>query len=318
MATDRILTTGYQVQPGFVAAQRLGYFADEGLDVVFEVATHAPTHNRGMAEGRWDLTLSSADTMIARNTRDGADYVLFLNAERGLDVKLIGAPTVATLQDLRGQTLAGDPGDSNYDLHRRKVLRDHGIMEDQYAIDIVGSSPARCEALLGGRVVAAMLTPQYYTRALAQGFHVLADAADHVPEYPVCSGWTQRAWAERHRDRLVRFIRAFARGTDWALDSANRDSARDLFVRETGMTREHAAAALSRVMPHAAIDPAGLARVAALRAEMGFYDLPYDPVERFYDASYWAEATGLPAPAPVGVPTIPLPGTASAGCGCAV
>ncbi|HZS01512.1 MAG TPA: ABC transporter substrate-binding protein [Chloroflexota bacterium] len=214
MATDRILTTGYQMQPGFVAAQRLGYFADEGLDVVFEVATHAPTHNRGMAEGRWDLTLSSADTMIARNTRDGADYVLFLNAERGLDVKLIGAPAIRTLSDLRGRTLAGDPGDSNYDLHRRKILRDHGIREDEYQIEIVGSSPARCEALRAGRVVAAMLTPQYYTRALAQGFHVLADAADHVPEYPVCSGWTRRAWAEAHRDQLVRFIRAFARGSD--------------------------------------------------------------------------------------------------------
>ena len=318
MATDRLLTTGYQVQPGFVAAQRLGLFEAEGLDVVFEPATHAPTHNRGMAEGRWDLTLSSADTMIARNTRDGTDYVLFMNAERGLDVKLIGASTIATLSDLRGQTLAGDTGDSNYDLHRRKILRDHGIGEEAYSIEIVGSSPARCEALLAGRVVAAMLTPQHYTRALAQGFHVLADAADHVPEYPVCSGWTRRAWAEAHRAQLVRFIRAFARGTDWALDPLHRDEALDQFADATGMTREHAAAALGRVMPHAAIDPAGLARVAALRAEMGFYDPPYAPMEQFYDPSYWAEATGRAAPPPVGVPPIPLPGTTNGGCGCAV
>jgi ABC-type nitrate/sulfonate/bicarbonate transport system substrate-binding protein len=318
MAADRIRTIGYQVQPGFVAAEHLGYFADEGLEVAFEPATHAPTHNQGMAEGRWDLTLSSADTMIARNTRDGTDYVLFLNAERGLDVKLIGAPTLATLQDIRGQRLAGDPGDSNYDLHRRKILRDHGIREEEYEIEIVGSSPARCEALLAGCVVGAMLTPAYYTRALAQGYHVLADAADHVPEYPVCSGWTRRAWAESHRDLLVRFIRAFVRGTDWALEPANRAQALDLFAREAGMAPEHAAAGLARVMPQAAIDPAGLARVAALRAEVGFYDPPYDPIERFYDASYWAEATGLPAPPPVGMPTIPMPGTGTGRCGCAV
>ncbi|HEY7060955.1 MAG TPA: ABC transporter substrate-binding protein [Chloroflexota bacterium] len=319
MATDRISATGYQVQPGFVAAQHLGYFADEGLEVAFEVATHAPTHNRGMAEGRWDLTLSSADTMIARVTRDGADYVLFLNAERGLDAKLIGAPDVTTLQHIRGRTIAGDPGDSNYDLHRRKILRDHGIAEDQYGIEIVGSSPARAEALLAGRVAAAMLTPAHYSRALEQGFHVLADAADHVPEYPVCSGWTRRAWAESHRDTLVRFIRAFARGSDWALDHANRAQAQELFGGETGMAPEHTAAALARVMPHAAIDPAGLARVAALRAEMGFYDPPYVPIERFYDAGYWTAATGLAAPAPVGVPTISAPAAASAGaCGCAV
>jgi hypothetical protein len=35
--------------------------------------------------------------------------------------------------------------------------------------------------------------------------------------------------------------------------------------------------------------------VIELRKEMGVYKPPFDPPERFYDASYWAEATGLPA-----------------------
>lgn len=301
---DRILAIGYTPQPGFLAAQQLGFFADEYLTVELEPATHAPTHNRGMAEGRWDLTLSSADTMIARITRDGADYVLFLNAERGLDVKLIGAPQIRSLSDLRGKLLAGDPGDSNYDLHRRKILRDHGIREDEYQVEIVGSSASRCEALLAGKVVAAMLTPPYFARALAQGFHVLAAASDHVPEYPVCSGWTRRAWAEANRDKLTRFIRAHARGNDWILDPANRERALAMIVEAEGLDTENAERTLARVVPHAAIDPAGLARVVALRAEMGFYDPPYDPIERFYDASYWVAATGLPGPAPYGVPTI--------------
>jgi hypothetical protein len=33
--------------------------------------------------------------------------------------------------------------------------------------------------------------------------------------------------------------------------------------------------------------------VIELRKEMGVYKPPYDPPERFYDASYWREATGL-------------------------
>ncbi len=321
MAADRIRTIAYQLQPGFIAAQHLGYFAAERLQVDHEPAVHAPTHNQGMADGRWDVTLSSADTMIARVTRDGADYMLFLNAERGLDVKLIGAPSVETVDDIRGKRIAGDPGDSNYDLHRRKILRDHGIPEDAYDVEILGASGARCDALLAGRVVAAMLTPQYYERALAAGFHVLADASDHVPEYPVSSGWARRVWAEGHRDVLVRFIRAIARGSDWVLEPSHREAALDLIARDEGVSREYAAKSLGRVVPHAAIDPAGLARVAALRAEMGFYDPPHDPIERFYDASYWMAATGLPGPTPHGVPHIPPPGVAptpSASCGCAV
>jgi hypothetical protein len=58
------------------------------------------------------------------------------------------------------------------------------------------------------------------------------------------------------------------------------------------------------VVPHLAIDPEGLARVVALRAELGYYEPPYDPIERFYDASYWVEATGMPGPPPVGVPNL--------------
>lgn len=316
---DRLSITGYQLRPDFMAAEEQGYFADEGLDVAFERAWHAPTHNQGMASGRWDLTLSSADTMIARTTRDGTDYVVFMNAERGLDVQLIGAPQTHTLQDIVGKTMAGDPGDSNYDLHRRKILRDHGIFEDQYGVEIVGATPERFEALMAGKVVAAMLTPAHAGKAVAQGgCRVLADASEHVPEYPVCSGWTRRQWAHDHRDMLVRFIRAYARGSDWVTDPANREAAIELVCRRDGFSRDRAAANLARVMPHAAIDPPGLARVAALRAEMELYDPPWDPIERFYDASWWSEATGLPGPTAYGVPDLAALASRPAACHCAV
>ncbi len=138
---------------------------------------------------------------------------------------------------------------------------------------------------------------------MASGCKQLADASEHIPEYPVCSGWTRRQWAREHEDLLVRFIRAYARGSDWVLDPANRDAAIEMICRRDGFTPERAAANLARVIRHAAIDPPGLARVAALRAEMGLYDPPYDPVERFYDPTYWSKATSLPARRPMACPT---------------
>ena len=316
---DRLSITGYQLRPDYMAAEEQGFFADEGLEVAFERAWHAPTHNQGMASGRWDLTLSSADTMIARTTRDGEDYVIFMNSERGLDVQLIGAPATHSLRDIVGKTMAGDPGDSNYDLHRRKILRDHGIFEDQYGVEIVGATPERFEALMAGKVVAAMLTPAHAGKAVAQGgCHVLASASDHVPEYPVCSGWTRRQWARDNAELLVRFIRAYVRGSDWVADPANREAAVELICRRDGFSRERAEANLARVMPHAAIDPPGLARVAALRAEMGLYDPPWDPIERFYDASWWSQATGRPEPAPFGVPDLAALASTPASCHCSV
>lgn len=301
---ERIAAIGYDKKVGYLVAEEHGLFARHGLEVSYERAGHAPTHNQGMVEGRWDMTLSSADTMIARATRDGADFVLFMNVERGLDVRLVAEPSIASVANLRGKRLAGDPGDSNYDLHRRKIMRDYGLGDDEYEVEIIGASKERFEALLAGRVVAAMLSSPYYQGAAAKGFRILADGADHVPNYPTGSGWTRRAWAEANRDKLVRFIRAIAEGNDWALSPANHEAAVDLIFSRSGVPPAQAESKLARAIPHAEIDPAGLAQVVALRAELGLYDPPYDPIERFYDASYWAEATGRPAPAPYGIPDL--------------
>jgi ABC-type nitrate/sulfonate/bicarbonate transport system substrate-binding protein len=124
---DSLRVVGYYPLPAFVVAEKTGLFAREALAVTFEIATFAPEHNRGMAEGRWDISLTSPDTMLARATRDGHDFVLYLIPERGLQVKLVGAKEIKSPAELRGKKLAGDPGDSNYDLHRRKILRDHGV-----------------------------------------------------------------------------------------------------------------------------------------------------------------------------------------------
>ena len=47
------------------------------------------------------------------------------------------------------------------------------------------------------------------------------------------------------------------------------------------------------MVPKARIHPAALQTVIDLRKEMGVYKPPFDPPERFYDASYWTEASGL-------------------------
>ena len=99
--------TGYHRRPAHLVAEQKGFFADEGLEVKFHEATYAPEHNQGMAEGRWDLSLSSADTMIARTTTDGVDYLLFMQASlrgRGKPGRL--GPVTAIIKPL-GRTVRG-------------------------------------------------------------------------------------------------------------------------------------------------------------------------------------------------------------------
>lgn len=289
---DLLSTTGYQRRMPHIVAEYKGFFARENLEVKFHYTTYAPDHNRGMAEGRWDFTLSSADTMIARTTTDGTDYLLFMQAEEGLSAYLIGQPGVDTIDKLRGQLLAGDPGDSNLDLIRKKILRTHGIDDTEYQIEIIGSSPVRLEAFLQRRVAAAMLTPPASDKALAAGGVLLADAEKYVPGWPLTCGWALRRWLESHRPLVVRFIRAWAAATDWLLKPENREETIALIMEKEKLTRAAAEDAYKKVVPKARINPKALQTVINLRQEMGVYKPPFDPPERFYDDSYWREATG--------------------------
>jgi ABC-type nitrate/sulfonate/bicarbonate transport system substrate-binding protein len=292
---DVLSVTGYLRRTPHVVAESKGFFAKENLEVRFHETTYAPDHNRGMAEGRWDFTLSSADTMIARTTTDGVDYMLFMQAEEGLSAYLIGQPGVDSIEKLRGKLLAGDPGDSNLDLIRKKILRAHGMDDTDYNIEIIGSSPVRVEAFLQRRVAAAMLTPPASDKALAAGGVLLANSENYVPGWPLTCGWTLRSWLLSHREIVVRFIRAWAASTDWLLMPENREETIALMMNKEKLSRKAAEDAYGKVVPKAKINPAALKTVIELRKEMGVYLPPFDPPERFYDASYWSEATGLAA-----------------------
>ena len=302
MGTDELRIIGYYPLPAFVVAEKKGLFAREGLRINFEIATLAPEHNRGMLEGRWDLSLTSPDTMVARVTRDGHDFLLYLVAERGLEVKLIGAKNIKSPAELKDKRIAGDPGDSNYDLHRRKILRAHGVRDTEYEVKIIGTSPFRLDALRKGEVSACMLAPPYDAQALSEGFNLLAKGADYIPNYATTGCWTRRAWVGQNRDKMLRFVRAMVAGTDWAVSPENREEALKLLRDYQKISPAQAEAKLKQVIPKAAIDPEDLNRVVQLRIEMGLYEPPFEPIERFYDASLWSEVTGLAPPRPFGLP----------------
>ena len=108
-------------------------------------------------------------------------------------------------------------------------------------------------------------------------------------------GWALRRWLSEHRALIVRFIRAWAAATDWLLHPENREEAISLMVEKEKLSRAAAESAYGKVVPKARINPAALQSVIELRKEMGVYKPPFAPPEKFYDASYWIEATGLPA-----------------------
>jgi ABC-type nitrate/sulfonate/bicarbonate transport system substrate-binding protein len=307
IADTKLTITGYFRTPAFLVAAHKGLFAKERLDVDFHLVRLAPEHNQGLAEGRWPITLSSADTMLARTTQDGVDFVLFMQSEEGLDVQLIAQPGFKSLSDLRGKLFAADPVDSNYDLIRNKIMRDHGIAEAEYKIEILGNSSLRATAFEAGKVDAAMLQRPFSERAVAKGGVILAKGSEYVPNWPIVCGWGLRSWMEANRSTVVRFVRAMASASDWALNPENREEMLQLLMREEKLSRDRAESNYAYIVPKSMIKPDSIRKNVELRIELGYYKPPHRPTEAFYDASFWSEATGLPAPPPAGKPRNAIP-----------
>ena len=289
---DVLSITGYNRRPPQLVAEYKGFFAKENLEVRFHETTYAPDHNQGMAEGKWDFTLSSADTMIARTTTDGVDYMLFMQAEEGLSAYLIGQPGFDSIDKLRGKLLAGDPGDSNLDLIRKKILRTHGIDDSEYDIEIIGSSPVRLEAFLQRRVVAAMLTPPASDKALGRRWGTARQRRR------LCAGLAAYlrvdvAAVVVGSSRASRALHSRLGGGDGLVVASRRIARRPCSCRWTrkNLIGRLPKSPIPKSFRKARINPAALQTVIELRKEMGVYKPPFDPPARFYDESYWREAT---------------------------
>ena len=302
LSDTKLAVTGYFRTPAFLVAVQKGFFAKDRLDVEFHLARLAPEHNRGMAEGRWPMSLSSSDTMLARTTQDGVDFVLFMQAEEGLDVALIVRPEIKSLSELRGKLFAADPVDSNYDLIRNKIMRDHGIAESEYRIEVIGNSSVRAAAFEAGKVDAAMLQRPFSERVVANGGVVLAKGSDYVSNWPITCGWALRSWVGANRPTVVRLVRAMASAADWLLNPENREETIQLLMKEEKLSRARAESNYSYVVPKCMLKPDSIRKNIELRIELGYYKPPHKSAEAFCDLSFWSEATGLPAPPPAGMP----------------
>ena len=122
----------------------------------------------------------------------------------------------------------------------------------------------------------------------------------YILNWPIVCGWGLRKWIEGNRSTVVRFSRAMAQAADWLLAPENREETLRLIMAEEKLSRARAEKNYGFVTKSAGINPLAIRKNVELRIELGYYKPPHRTAEAFYDASYWAEATGKPAPAPAG------------------
>ncbi|HEY7164085.1 MAG TPA: ABC transporter substrate-binding protein [Candidatus Binatia bacterium] len=207
--------------PLYVTLEK-GYFKDEGLEIVPVMFNAGNTNLQAMAGGDVQIMASAvAETVVGR--AGGIDVKNFWGVCNLMPFELYSSPKLTSMKDAKGKRFAISRFASLSDFLTRASLLHFGIDPKDVTILQIGSTPARFAALSSGGVDATILWFPVTEQAKTMGFRKLFDLKDMYPEWPYESFAARESWIAKERDQVVRFLRAYQRGTRYTRD--NREDA---------------------------------------------------------------------------------------------
>lgn len=276
-----------------LAAERLGFFREAGLEVHYTITRGSVEQIRGLLAGRFDVAHTAADNVMAYNDREAAGLRVVWVGDLGLGQKLFVQPEIPDYASLRGAQLGVDALDTGYAFVLRKMLSLHGLEPDAYQLVSVGGTRERFQALREKTVAGGLLSAPYDTAAEDAGFRLLDPASRYFPNYPGLTVAVTEGWLSQHKELLQRYLAALRRGMAYGADPAHRLElvrflAADQGVNEEAALRRYEAerAVQSRVLPSLAEVLPALQGVRTLRNEMTGV---LRQVEESFDASAWPQ-----------------------------
>ena len=189
-------------------AKDAGIFEKNGLDVQLVFFTGGTTAV---------MALVSADTPIAQlagaavvnSVMAGSDAALVVGGVTSLNYYLMGRPEIKTAEQLKGGTVAISRFGSSSDFIARFALQKVGLTPGKdVTIVQIGSTTARVDAALTGRVQATVVNPPASIIAQKRGMTVLADLPKLGLVYQHTSVATTRKYIREHPEIVRRYVKS--------------------------------------------------------------------------------------------------------------
>jgi ABC-type nitrate/sulfonate/bicarbonate transport system substrate-binding protein len=286
------------------AAERQGYFQENGVRVSLTLTPSSTFQMQGLAEGRFDIAMTGFDNVVAYQEGQGeapippdSDMFAFMGSDNAF-LSVMGGKGVQRFADVRGKKLSVDALTTGFAFVLRELLAKNGIAESEVTFERAGGVVERFQALMNGTHAATLVLTPFDLLAQAKG-HVQLARADELGAYLGVVGAARRSWARQHGEALVGFIRAYQGGVDFLYDPANREIAEALLVANMrAMTPALAKQSLTIMLGEKTgfykdvrLDAQGAKTVLALRSKYAGRSLG-DPA-KYIDPSYRAKALDL-------------------------
>jgi ABC-type nitrate/sulfonate/bicarbonate transport system substrate-binding protein len=284
----------FRVDAAMAAAKARGLFAAEGLEVTITTTPNSTEQMRGISKGTFDVASTAFDNVLAWSGREGAEIMALAQTLDKVMLPVYVRAEIREWNDLRGKKLAADAVDTAYALVLRRILLAHGLDLDRgdYQLVAVGATEHRLESMKRGETFAAVLNPPVDVQAEAAGFVRFGDQQSVLPNYTATVLAVNRTWAEKNREVVVAFLRAWLAGIRWVNDPKNREEATKIVAAELKLNPKAAAERVAELSANGALNLSGLETVLNLRTQFGF-KLPMGAaLKPYYDLDYYRAAMG--------------------------
>jgi ABC-type nitrate/sulfonate/bicarbonate transport system substrate-binding protein len=211
-------------------AQSRGFFAASDLDVEVLPTKSSGALMLGLYGHDIEIALAGADNFLAYEAGMGEvdisrdDELRIVMGGDGGFLKLVSQAPYESVGQLSGKSIGVDALTTGFAFVVREVLRRNMITEASVAWVPLGGTETRYAALLANKCDATLLRLPYDLMAQAAGANILASSEELGP-YQGTVAAVRRGWAAEHSERLVAFIRGYARGLQWCSESSNRRTA---------------------------------------------------------------------------------------------
>jgi ABC-type nitrate/sulfonate/bicarbonate transport system substrate-binding protein len=286
------------------AAQEKGLFAKNGLAVNLSFTPNSVEQIRNLMSGKYDLGTTAYDNVVAYHEGQGEtelsaqpDLFAFMGGYSG-SLRFVTSPDVKTYAALKGKTVGVDAATTGFAFILYKLAAMNGLSSSDYQVEKLGGTPARVQALMEGRIAGTMISSPSEILPESKGYTRLGDTTAAFGPYQASVGVARRAWAAKHGEELVGFIRAYAAAMDWLQDPANKEEAISIYVKHTPSAPRPAAqkayetmfAANEGFQKKAKLDLEGCRTVLKLRSEFAKPQKNLTDPMKYIDESYYGRA----------------------------
>jgi NitT/TauT family transport system substrate-binding protein len=193
--------------PAWVAKET-GIFAKNGFDVQVIFFTGGTTAILALVSGDVPITQVSGPGLV-NSALAGSDAVFVAAGMTSLNYVLMGKPGLKSAEQLKGGTLAISRFGSATDSIARFALRKIGLTPGKdVTLMQVGSGPERLNAVMTGKVSAAVINPPSSFVAEKRGLAVIADVAQMGLVFQHTGAATTKRYIREHQDIVRRYVRS--------------------------------------------------------------------------------------------------------------